>query len=259
MLKSSKAKLDHILSIGNSRVDHRGLGYTGESSSLKTMIVKDTSIHEPSPQSGLNSKPKPPRRKTKSSVTPVVPATLAAQPVVRQEPLYERFRHMKPSEFEGSTDPLEEFNDKFYNRVAMKAWQNEFNNIKQGSMSFTDVVHKFDQHARFYPHLVPIEDERIRRMLDMFCPKIAVVTDSGEQQPTTVAEYVRRALHAEYCLAKAKQEKAKFFEEKKKDKLQSQQNQGNQLNNQVNRANLNDSHSNQNHNKRKRNFNGNKN
>ncbi|GMN75112.1 hypothetical protein TIFTF001_052565 [Ficus carica] len=141
----------------------------------------------------------------------------------------------------------------------MKAWQNEFNNIKQGSMSFTDVVHKFDQHARFYPHLVPIEDERIRRMLDMFCPKIAVVTDSGEQQPTTVAEYVRRALHAEYCLAKAKQEKAKFFEEKKKDKLQSQQNQGNQLNNQVNRANLNDSHSNQNHNKRKRNFNGNKN
>ncbi|GMN64712.1 hypothetical protein TIFTF001_033766 [Ficus carica] len=119
---------------------------------------------------------------------------------------------MKPPEFEGSTDPLEaeewltflqvilnfmdltkqekEFNEKFYNHMAMKVQQNEFNNIK--------------------------------RILDIFSPKIAVVTDSGERQPTTVAEYVGKALRTEYHLAQAKQEKAKIFEENKKDKLQSQ-------------------------------------
>ena len=68
MLNSSTAKLDHILSIGKLNGDHCGLGYTGESSSSKTVIVKDTSIHEPSPQSGMNSKPKPPRCKPKRFV-----------------------------------------------------------------------------------------------------------------------------------------------------------------------------------------------
>ena len=45
------------------------------------------------------------------------------------------------------SDFIQEFNDKFYNRMAMKAQQIELNSIKQGSMSFTDVAHKFDQMA----------------------------------------------------------------------------------------------------------------
>ncbi|GMN64787.1 hypothetical protein TIFTF001_033878 [Ficus carica] len=114
-------------------------------------------------------------------------------------------------------DFIQEFNDKLYNRMAMKAQQNEFKNIKQGTMSVTEVVRKFDQLARLCPHLVPTEDERVRRMLDMFHPEIAVIIDSGEKPPTTVAECVERALRAEYRLAQAKQERAKFFEEKKKE------------------------------------------
>ncbi|GMN57118.1 hypothetical protein TIFTF001_026231 [Ficus carica] len=117
---------------------------------------------------------------------------------------------MKPPEFEGSTNSLEaeewltslqivlNFMDltdqekvnstiNFNNRMAMKAQQNEFNNIKQGTM--------------------------VRRMLDMFHREIAVVIDSGEKPPTTVTECVKRALRAEYRLAQAKQERAKFFEE----------------------------------------------
>ncbi|GMN33520.1 hypothetical protein TIFTF001_048265 [Ficus carica] len=258
----------------------------------------------------------PPPTVPAQPAAPAVPAAQAGQPVIRQEPLYERFRRMKPPEFEGSTNPLEaeewltslqivlnfmnltdqekvfcasyvmkkdarywwetvqmrrnvlemtwndfiqEFNDKFYNRMAMKAQQNEFNNIKQGTMFVTEAVRKFDQLARLCPHLVPTEDERVRRMLDMFRPEIAVVIDSGEKPPTTVAECVERALRAEYRLAQAKQERAKFFEEKKKEKSQSKQNQGNQLNNQGNRSNPIGNHFNQNHNKRKGNFNGNKN
>ncbi|GMN64590.1 hypothetical protein TIFTF001_033653 [Ficus carica] len=148
MLNSGKAKLEHILSIGKSSGDYHGLGYTGESSSSKTVIVKDSSIHEPSPQLG-------------------------------------------------STDPLE-----------AEEW-----------LTSLQIVLNF------------IELTEQEKMLDMFCPKITVVTDNGERQPTTVAECVGRAPCAECHLAQAKQEKAKFFEEKKKDKLQSQQNQGNQPNN----------------------------
>ncbi|GMN62310.1 hypothetical protein TIFTF001_031397 [Ficus carica] len=38
---------------------------------------------------------------------PAVPVNPDARPVVCQEPLFERFRRMKPLEFEGSTNPLE--------------------------------------------------------------------------------------------------------------------------------------------------------
>ncbi|KAL5570456.1 hypothetical protein UlMin_027031 [Ulmus minor] len=60
-----------------------------------------------------------------------------------------------------------EFNQKYYNRMAMRAQQNEFINIKQGSMSVTKAVRKFDQLARLCPYLVPTEEERVRRMLEM--------------------------------------------------------------------------------------------
>ncbi|GMN44882.1 hypothetical protein TIFTF001_014081 [Ficus carica] len=42
MLNSDTAKLDHIRSIGKSSRDHHGLGYTGESSSSKTVFVRGT-------------------------------------------------------------------------------------------------------------------------------------------------------------------------------------------------------------------------
>lgn len=84
-------------------------------------------------------------------------------------------------------DFIQEFNDKFYNHMAMKAQQNEFNNIKQGFMLVTDIVHKFDQLVRLCLHLVPTEDGRVRLIIDMFHPKIAVVIDSNERPPTTVA------------------------------------------------------------------------
>lgn len=39
---------------------------------------------------------------------PIPPAVAqGVMPIINQEPLYERFRRMKPPEFEGSTDPLE--------------------------------------------------------------------------------------------------------------------------------------------------------
>ena len=187
--------------------------------------------------------------------------------MVCQEPLFERFRRMKPPEFEGSTDPLEaeewltslqiilnfmnlteqekvlctsymlkkdarywwetvvlrrnvmamtwneflgEFNEKYYNIVCMRTQQNEFNDLKQGNMSVTEACQKFDRLARLCPYLVPTEGERVRRMIRMFRPEIAVVVDSGDRPPLTVAECVSRALRAGFHLTEAKEEKARY-------------------------------------------------
>ncbi|KAL5554266.1 hypothetical protein UlMin_041667 [Ulmus minor] len=60
-----------------------------------------------------------------------------------------------------------EFNQKYYNRMAMRAQQNKFINIKQGSMSVTEAVRKFDQLARLCPYLVPTEEERTKQGYEM--------------------------------------------------------------------------------------------
>ncbi|KAL5578375.1 hypothetical protein UlMin_020074 [Ulmus minor] len=148
-----------------------------------------------------------------------------------------------------------EFNQKYYNRMAMRAQQNEFINIKQGSMSVTEAVRKFDQLARLCPYLVPTEEERVRRMLEMFRPELAVVIDSGDNPPTTVAECVDRALRAEYRLAQAKEERNQIFEARKNQKGQTKQGYEMKPNSQVQRTNQYGN----NNNKRKGNFGGQKN
>ncbi|KAL5538128.1 hypothetical protein UlMin_046157 [Ulmus minor] len=241
-----------------------------------------------------------------------VPPRAPEHPVIQQEPLYERFRRMKPDEFEGSSNPLvaeewlssiqtildfmhlnerekvlcatyvlkkdarywwetvkmrrnvqdmtwdefiAEFNQKYYNRMAMRAQQNEFINIKQGSMSVTEAVRKFDQLARLCPYLVPTEEERVRRMLEMFRLELAVVIDSGDNPPTTVAECVDRALRAEYRLAQAKEERNRIFEARKNQKGQTKQGYEMKPNSQAQRTNQYGN----NNNKRKGNFGGQKN
>ncbi|KAL5550691.1 hypothetical protein UlMin_000867 [Ulmus minor] len=123
-------------------------------------------------------------------------------PVIQREPLYARFGKMKPTEFFGSTDPLEaeewissietildfmqlndqervacasfmlkkgarhwwttvkltrnvevmtwadflrEFEQKYYNSAILRAQQDEFLNLKQGSMTVVEAVNKFEQ------------------------------------------------------------------------------------------------------------------
>ncbi|GMN27137.1 hypothetical protein TIFTF001_044083 [Ficus carica] len=65
MLNSDIAKLDHVLSMGNSSGDHHGLGYLGECFSTKAVFSKGTSPPKSCPQSGMNSEHNPPRRKPK--------------------------------------------------------------------------------------------------------------------------------------------------------------------------------------------------
>ncbi|KAL5570735.1 hypothetical protein UlMin_020332 [Ulmus minor] len=81
-----------------------------------------------------------------------------------------------------------EFNQKYYNQAAMRAKQKEFLNLKQGNMTVIEAVTKFEQLARLCPSLVATEEERTRKMMDMFCPDIALAIESGGSPPVSVEE-----------------------------------------------------------------------
>ncbi|KAL5560311.1 hypothetical protein UlMin_036522 [Ulmus minor] len=150
-----------------------------------------------------------------------------------REPLYARFGKMKPTEFAGSTNPLEaeewlssietilEFmrlTDQ--ERVScasfmLKKDAHEFMNLKQGSMTVIEAVNKFEQLSRVCPHMLRTEEDRLKRMMDMFKPDIALAIESGGSPPTTVARCVERAVRIEYRMAQVKEERNKYFEAKR--------------------------------------------
>ena len=59
----------------------------------------------------------------------------------------------------------------------------------------------FEQLSRLCPFPMNTKEERLRRMMKMFCPVIALAMESGGSPPTTKAKYVERAIHIEYRLA----------------------------------------------------------
>ena len=53
------------------------------------------------------------------------------------------------------------------------------------------------------------------------------MVEVGDNAPATVAECVDRAIRAEYRLVQEKEDRKKFFEEKKKERGQAKQSQDN--------------------------------
>ncbi|GMN50768.1 hypothetical protein TIFTF001_019936 [Ficus carica] len=86
-----------------------------------------------------------------------------------------------------------------------KEYYDEFNNFYQGNLSVTEAVKRFNKLARLCPHMVPNEEERLRRMIGMLRSEIAVIFDSRITPLTTTAEYIKCALHVEYHLNKKKE------------------------------------------------------
>ena len=97
-----------------------------------------------------------------------------------------------------------DFNQKFFNLMSMSAQQSEFLNLKQCSMTVAAVVKKFDQFTRLCPYLVPIEEQRTKRMLEIFRPNIALTIESEGDQPTTMVDCFERAYRAKHLLNQLK-------------------------------------------------------
>ncbi|GMN66860.1 hypothetical protein TIFTF001_035922 [Ficus carica] len=125
-------------------------------------------------------------------------------------------------------DFVEEFKEKYFNTEITEAQQDEFNKFRQGNLSVAEAVKKFEQLARLCPHLISSERDKVRRMMRMFRSDLAVVISSGPHPPLTVAECVSRAIRAEYWVGQNKEQRAKFFKERKEEKAQAKQNQAKQ-------------------------------
>ena len=224
------------------------------------------------------------------------------QATANLEPLYIRFKRMKPKEFSGSTNPLvaqgwlksielmlsfmdltdnekvkcasyclmddariwwegvelsrdvnlmtwqdfiQEFDEQYFNVSMTKEHYDRFNNFRQGNLSVTEAVQQFNQLARLCPKMVPTEEERLRRMIEMLRPEIALIVDSGTAPPTTVADCVKRALRAEYHMKKEKESQPHRSEAPNNNNNQSRGNfknqgrsQGGQWNNNKRKGNF---------------------
>ena len=74
---------------------------------------------------------------------------------------------------------MEKFNAKFVRYSGDGYSKMNFYNLKQGSITVTEAVIKFNQLARLYPHLMPIEEERVRHLMMMFKLGLTMAIDSG--------------------------------------------------------------------------------
>ena len=88
-------------------------------------------------------------------------------------------------------------------------------------MTVVDAVRKFEQLARLFPSLANTEEERLRRMMDMFRLDISLAIESRGGPPTTVVDCVDRAIRVEYRLAQLREERACHFETKKNQRKES--------------------------------------
>ncbi|KAL5539759.1 hypothetical protein UlMin_044100 [Ulmus minor] len=105
----------------------------------------------------------------------------------------------------------------------------EFLNFKQENMTVADAVRKFERLAKLCPYLVPTEEQRVKRMLEMFRPDISLSVEGGSDPPTTTTDCVERAYRAEHRLNQLKEMRNIMYENKRKQNNQSSnQNRGQQ-------------------------------
>ncbi|GMN33363.1 hypothetical protein TIFTF001_044788 [Ficus carica] len=122
-------------------------------------------------------------------------------------------------------DFVDEFKEKYFNTEVMEAQQDEFDKFRQGNLSVAEAVKKFEQLARLCPYLISSKRDKVKRMMRMFRSDLVVVISSGPHPPITVAEYVSRAIQAEYWVGQNKEQWAKFFKENREENTQAKQNQ----------------------------------
>ena len=93
-----------------------------------------------------------------------------------------------------------EFYDEFFRQRITNKHYEEFMEFRQGDLTVEEAVKRFNRLARICPELVSTEKERVRLMLRMLKPVIALNVSSGTHQPQTGEELVSRALVAEHYL-----------------------------------------------------------
>ena len=81
-------------------------------------------------------------------------------------------------------DFIYKFNKKFFNPMALSAQHTKFLNFKQDNMTVAEAVRKFERLAKLCPYLFPMEEQRVKRMPEMFRQNISLLVE-GEGDPLT--------------------------------------------------------------------------
>ena len=89
-------------------------------------------------------------------------------------------------------------------------------NLKQENMTVAKAVKKFERLARIFSYLVPTEEQRTKRMLEMFLPDISLAIESEGDQPITITDCVEQAFRAEHYLNQLKEMTNHMFENRRK-------------------------------------------
>ncbi|KAL5567827.1 hypothetical protein UlMin_024402 [Ulmus minor] len=127
-------------------------------------------------------------------------------------------------------DFIGEFNQKYYNSAILRVQEDEFLNMKQGTMTVIDAVNKFEQLSRLCPSMIRTEEDKLRRIMDMLRPDITLAIESGGSPPRTVAKFVERAIRIEYRMALVKEEKNKYYEAKRNQRKEGSESQNKNFN-----------------------------
>ena len=89
-----------------------------------------------------------------------------------------------------------------------------------------EAVKIFNRLARLCPELVSMERERVRLMLKMLRPEIAMNVAGGINRPQTAEELISSALITEHYLNSIKQQKPVLIENKSQGSSGTQKTQG---------------------------------
>ncbi|KAL5580695.1 hypothetical protein UlMin_013137 [Ulmus minor] len=127
-------------------------------------------------------------------------------------------------------DFIGEFNQKYYNSAILRVQEDEFLKLKQGTMTVIEAVNKFEQLSRLCPSMIRTEEDKLRRIMDMLRPDITLAIESGGSPPRTVAKCVERAIRIEYRMAQVKEEKNKYYEEKRNQRKEGSESQNKNFN-----------------------------
>ncbi|XP_074592496.1 uncharacterized protein LOC141848370 [Curcuma longa] len=139
---------------------------------------------------------------------------------------WERIKTKRPINQMTWADFEKEFYEEFFHTRVTNRHYDEFTEFRQGSLSVEEAVQKFNRLARLCPELVSSEKERIRLMLKMLRPEIAMNVAGGVHRPQTTEELVSSALITEHYQNNIKHQRQTFSESKGQGSSGTQKHQG---------------------------------
>ncbi|CAH9101779.1 unnamed protein product [Cuscuta epithymum] len=94
----------------------------------------------------------------------------------------------------------EEFTNQYFNASVTRKYQDELENLRQGTMDVATLAAQFQRLLRICPTAAPTERDKVKLFLKALRKDIAVHLEDGNHTPVTLVDCVLRASQKEYYL-----------------------------------------------------------